>query len=134
CALPILVRYPHADTRAVEKRLSRLRAADPRRRALVVTDGVFSMDGDVAPLAELARVALEMDAGLMVDDAHGIGVLGARGRGSLEAAGLDQEQAPVLTGTLGKALGSFGAFVAGPVGLIELLRSEEHTSELQSRE
>jgi 8-amino-7-oxononanoate synthase len=79
------------------------------------------MDGDIAPLKALSEATREHDAWLIVDDAHGIGVLGANGRGALELAGLDSEQVPVLVGTLGKAFGSFGAFVAGSDDLIELL-------------
>ena len=112
-----LQRYAHADSDDLERRLTASRA----RRRLVVSDGVFSMDGDVAPLRELAALAARHDAWLMIDDAHGIGVLGARGRGSLEAAGLDTDAVPVLMGTLGKALGCFGAFVAGDEVLIETL-------------
>jgi 8-amino-7-oxononanoate synthase len=88
---------------------------------MVATDGVFSMDGDVAPLRELAAVCLRHDAWLMVDDAHGFGVLGPSGRGSLEAAGLTASDVPVLMCTLGKAFGVFGAFVAGSETLIETL-------------
>jgi 8-amino-7-oxononanoate synthase len=111
-------RYRHADAAAAAERLD-VHGGDGRR--LIVTDGVFSMDGDVAPLSALARVAEERDAWLVVDDAHGLGVLGAQGRGSLEAAGLEPERAAVLIGTLGKAFGAFGAFVAGTEALIETL-------------
>src|SRR6266403_1831365 len=86
-----------------------------------LTDGVFSMDGDLAPLPELARAARAQDAWLVVDDAHGLGVVGAGGRGALEHFGLGPEEVPVLVGTLGKAFGSFGAFVAGGADLIEYL-------------
>jgi 8-amino-7-oxononanoate synthase len=79
------------------------------------------MDGDIAPLRELATAATASKAWLVVDDAHGIGVLGANGRGSLEHCGMSAVDAPVLVGTLGKALGSFGAFVAGSHDLIEFL-------------
>jgi len=112
-----LRRYPHGDAEAARQLL-----ADPAARAAVLaTDGVFSMDGDVAPLAALAQAARAQGAWLVVDDAHGIGVLGASGRGAVEAAGLDGEEVPVLVGTLGKAFGTFGAFVAGRDELIELL-------------
>ena len=84
-----------------------------------MVDGVFSMDGDSAPLAELARICRDQGAGLMVDDAHGFGVMGHSGAGSLEAASLDQEDVPILMATLGKALGTAGAFVAGSELLIE---------------
>jgi 8-amino-7-oxononanoate synthase len=79
------------------------------------------MDGDLAPLPELARLAREHDAWLMVDDAHGLGVLGEEGRGSLDHFGLGPEQVPILMGTLGKGFGTFGAFVAGSEALIETL-------------
>ena len=112
-----LRRYPHADAAAA----ARLLARDPERTALLGTDGVFSMDGDLAPLPELSRAAREAGAWLVVDDAHGVGVIGASGRGALEHFGLDAEAVPVLVGTLGKAFGSFGAFVAGDADTIELL-------------
>ena len=79
------------------------------------------MDGDLAPLAALARAARRADAWLVVDDAHGLGVLGASGRGTLEELGMSGADVPVLVGTLGKAFGSFGAFVAGEADLIEYL-------------
>ena len=90
-------------------------------KRLIVTDGVFSMDGDIAPLAELAGLAARSGAWLMVDDAHGFGVLGPHGAGSVAQAGLGVDDVPVLMGTLGKALGGFGAFVAGSEALIETL-------------
>lgn len=110
-------RYPHADVDTLDGKLARQSGG----AALVMTDGVFSMDGDVAPLRELAATCARRDACLVVDDAHGIGVLGASGRGALEAAGLDARDVPVLMGTFGKALGGFGAFVAGSAALIETL-------------
>ena len=110
-------RYAHADA----GHATRLLETSARPTAVLATDGVFSMDGDVAPLAELARAAGAHAAWLVVDDAHGIGVLGPSGRGALELAGLSAEEAPVLVGTLGKAFGSAGAFVAGSAALIELL-------------
>lgn len=111
-----LQRFAHNDLEALERRLARSRGA-----TLVVVDGIFSMDGDAAPLAELARLTRERDAWLMVDDAHGFGVLGASGAGSTEAAGLGPEDVPVLMATLGKALGTAGAFVAGGEDLVEAL-------------
>jgi 8-amino-7-oxononanoate synthase len=110
-----LRRYPHADAAA----LARLTATRPAR--LIATDAVFSMDGDLAPLPALARVARETQAWLLVDDAHGLGVLGREGRGSLDQCGLGAADVPLLMGTLGKALGTFGAFVAGSDDLIETL-------------
>ena len=110
-------RYPHCDAAAAV----RLLAESTPQTTVLATDGVFSMDGDIAPLAALSEAARVHDAWLVVDDAHGIGVLGANGRGALEVAGLNSDAVPVLVGTLGKALGSFGAFVSGSGDLIELL-------------
>ncbi|MEJ2465266.1 MAG: 8-amino-7-oxononanoate synthase [Candidatus Thiodiazotropha sp.] len=112
-----MLRYPHADAGALDRQL----AEGGSGRRLIVTDGVFSMDGDLAPLPELASLAQAHDAWLMVDDAHGLGVLGTEGRGCLDHFGLAIEQAPILMGTLGKAFGTFGAFVAGSETLIETL-------------
>lgn len=110
-------RYPHSDAGALAGQLESAAAG----RRLVVSDGVFSMDGDVAPIAELASACRARDAWLMIDDAHGIGVLGDKGQGSVAAAGLGQDDVPILMGTLGKALGTSGAFVAGSADLIETL-------------
>ena len=110
-------RYPHGDAVTLGQRLARSKAG----RRLIATDGVFSMDGDLAPLPELVQAAADTGAWLMVDDAHGLGVLGTQGRGTLEHFGLGEEQVPILMGTLGKALGTFGAFVAGSEDLIETL-------------
>ena len=96
-------------------------------RKLIVTDGVFSMDGDIAPLAELAKLAKQYGAWLMVDDAHGLGVLGDNGGGVLEQTVLKQDDVQVLVGTLGKAFGTFGAFVAGAEELIETLIQSART-------
>ena len=111
-------RFKHNDMADLERRLQKL-PADGNR--LIVVDAVFSMDGDMAPLPALAALAQKYDAWLMADDAHGFGVLGENGAGSAECFGLDQQQLPVLMGTLGKGLGSFGAFVAGSDELIESL-------------
>jgi 8-amino-7-oxononanoate synthase len=108
-------RYAHADAAAAERSFNE----SPDESVLLATDGVFSMDGDIAPLARLAQAARAHDAWFVVDDAHGIGVLGTNGRGSTEE--LSAEDVPVLVGTLGKAFGSFGAFVAGSRDLIEYL-------------
>jgi 8-amino-7-oxononanoate synthase len=118
-----LQRYPHADAAAAE----RLLAAEPARTALIATDGVFSMDGDLAPLPALAHAARAHATWLVVDDAHGLGVVGASGRGVCEHFALGSEAVPVLIGTLGKAFGSFGAFVAGAADLIELLLQKART-------
>jgi 8-amino-7-oxononanoate synthase len=110
-------RYPHGDAKELRRRL----AVPHPGHTLVATDGVFSMDGDTAPLGEMARQCAEFGAWLFVDDAHGFGVLGATGGGSVEAAGLGIDAVPVLMCTLGKAIGTFGAFVAGSGVLIESL-------------
>ena len=110
-------RYLHNDVDNLAKRLQRTEG----RRKLIVTDGVFSMDGDQAPLRKLADLAKTHDAWVMVDDAHGLGVLGATGAGVCEASQLSQCDVPVLMGTLGKAVGTAGAFIAGSKTLIEYL-------------
>ncbi|MBS0574815.1 MAG: 8-amino-7-oxononanoate synthase [Proteobacteria bacterium] len=110
-----LVRYPHADVVAARRQAQ----AHAEGALLLATDGVFSMDGDVAPLAELAALADEQQGLLYVDEAHAIGVLGPDGRGSAAAAGLDPRRAPLLLVTLGKALGSCGAVLVGQDWIIE---------------
>lgn len=112
-----LRRYAHADLNSAEYLLR----AQPERRALLVTDAVFSMDGDIAPLAELAALASRERAALMVDEAHGLGVLGPQGRGACAAAGLGASEVSIWMGTLGKALGGFGAVIAGDDLLIDTL-------------
>ena len=116
-------RYLHNDPQSLEKKL----AARPDGAAMIMTDGVFSMDGDFAPLPELAKVARKYKGLLVVDDAHGLGAVGKHGRGSLEHFELDGEDVPVLVGTLGKAFGSFGAFVAGSQPMIETLIQHART-------
>ncbi|AEG01535.1 8-amino-7-oxononanoate synthase [Methylomonas methanica] len=91
------------------------------QRTLIVSDGVFSMDGDLADLPALAKLAQQHQAGLLIDDAHGFGVLGHKGGGIVEHFGLAVDEVPILMGTLGKAFGTFGAFVAGSDDLIEIL-------------
>ena len=117
-----LLRYPHADAAAAGRVLA---ARDDV--ALLATDGVFSMDGDVAPVPELAALAARARAWLLLDDAHGLGVLGAGGRGTLAQAGLGADAVPLLVGTLGKAFGTFGAFVAGDADTIEFLLQHART-------
>ncbi len=112
-----LQRYQHASAGDLNNKLS----ASHARTRMVVSDGVFSMDGDSAPIADLARVSERQNAWLMIDDAHGFGVLGNNGRGSLEDQSITIEQVPILMATLGKGLGTFGAFVAGEAVLIETL-------------
>ncbi len=110
-------RYGHGDPAALR---ARLQAAECRRK-LVVSDGVFSMDGDLAPLPALADVCRQEGAWLMVDDAHGFGVLGDQGGGIAEHFGMTATDLPILMGTLGKGFGTFGAFVAGSDTLIDHL-------------
>lgn len=125
-----LRRYRHAHVDGASRQLD----VPDNVALLLATDGVFSMDGDIAPLVQLAEVANASDATLMVDDAHGIGVLGASGAGSLEHAGVSANNAPILMATLGKALGNFGAFVAGSTelidGLVQFARSHVYTTAL----
>ncbi|MGC1455220.1 MAG: 8-amino-7-oxononanoate synthase [Nitrospirota bacterium] len=109
--------YRHKDVGQVEALLQKYMKA---RRKLIVTDGVFSMDGDIAPLRDLVSLSEKYDAILMVDDAHGTGVLGKTGRGTVEHLGLSG-RVPIQMGTLGKAFGSFGAYAAGSNNLINML-------------
>lgn len=112
-----LVRYPHNDHAALRRLLENDRQSG---RRLIVTDGVFSMDGDIAPLKELVEIKKEFGALLMVDEAHATGVMGRNGRGSAELLGVS-EHIDIQMGTLGKGLGSFGAYVAGPRETIDYL-------------
>jgi len=111
--------YPHGDAAALEALMSR-EARLRRGRWLIVTDGVFSMDGDIAPLSALCTLKAHFDALLMVDDAHGTGVLGATGRGTAEQLGC-LERIDLQMGTLGKALGCAGAYLAAPRVIIDTL-------------
>lgn len=110
-------RYLHND---VNNLITRLQRSDARRK-LIVTDGVFSMDGDTADLSALSNAAKKNDAWVMVDDAHGLGVLGKTGAGICEAQQQGQGDVQVLMGTLGKGMGTAGAFVAGSKELTEYL-------------
>jgi 8-amino-7-oxononanoate synthase len=118
-----LRRFPHADMEGLQRQLERPVSG----HVLVVSDGIFSMDGDRAPLDALARISARQDAWLVVDDAHGIGVTGPGGRGSVAQAGLSESEVPVLVGTLGKAFGCQGAFVSGSAELIAHLVNEGRT-------
>ena len=117
-----LLRFAHADLDAAKAQLGKATG-----EKLLAVDGVFSMDGDLADLPALAELCRKQDAWLMVDDAHGLGVLGAHGGGSLAHWRLDAQQAPVLMGTLGKAFGTAGAFVSGSEALIETLIQKART-------
>jgi glycine C-acetyltransferase/8-amino-7-oxononanoate synthase len=112
-----LRRYRHRD---LDHLVSLLAARPGRRKTLIVTDGVFSMDGDLAPLPELLDLADRYEAQVLVDDAHGTGVMGREGRGTLEHFGVES-RLPFHMGTLSKALGTYGAYVAGPATLIRYL-------------
>jgi 8-amino-7-oxononanoate synthase len=110
-------RYPHADLAALEGLL----AASTATNKIIVTDAIFSMDGDLAPLPQLLALAERYDAWLVIDDAHGFGVLGRHGEGSLAHFGLPASPRLLLMGTLGKAAGVGGAFVAGSATAIEFI-------------
>lgn len=112
-----LFRYAHNDMQHFENQLKNC----PLKRKLIISDGVFSMDGDVANLPELVDLAKKYQAWIMIDDAHGLGVLGKNGGGTLDFFNYNQQDIPALIGTLGKAFGTFGAFVAGSEMLIEYL-------------
>lgn len=111
-----MLRYRHNDTGHLAQLLTQATG-----KRLVVTDGVFSMDGDCAPMTDLARVAGEHDAWVMVDDAHGFGVLGEQGAGLVSEQGLSSSDVQLVVGTLGKAFGTSGAFVAGDQSTIDYL-------------
>lgn len=110
-------RYHHNDIEFLQKLYSK----NTSKNTMILTDGVFSMDGDIAQAKELAKIAKEQQAWLMVDDAHGFGTLGKRGAGLLEQENLTQTDVPILMATLGKGIGTAGAFVAGNNDLIEYL-------------
>jgi 8-amino-7-oxononanoate synthase len=118
-----VVPFRHADASDVELLLSQLRHG--HRRALIATDGVFSMDGDIAPLHELAALAQRHDAWLMSDDAHGLGVVGG-GRGSNFIEGMRAE-VPLQMGTLSKALGSYGGYICASAAVVDLIRNRART-------
>ena len=117
------VRYPHVDLAALETRL----AASTAKRKLILSDAVFSMDGDLAPLPELLALAERFDAWLVVDDAHGFGVLGPQGRGACAHFALPASPRLIYMGTLGKAAGASGAFIAGSATVIEWLLQRART-------
>jgi len=112
------VKFPHNDVKALEARLARL---DPRKGRLIVVDGVYSMEGDLCRLPEIVELTERYDARLVVDDAHGIGVLGARGRGTAEHFHVE-DGVDLLVGTFSKSLATVGGFVAGDTSVIDYLR------------
>jgi len=118
-----LKRYPHGDVDGARRQLE----SRPEAAVLLASDGVFSMDGDVAPIRALASACRDEQALLMIDDAHGLGVLGPEGAGSIAEADLTQDEVPILMATLGKALGVAGAFVAGSAALIDGLVQQART-------
>ena len=118
-----LIRYKHNDTEHLKALLQKYK----QHKLVLMTDGVFSMDGDYAPLIEIADLCKQYNAVLIVDDAHGIGVLGRTGAGLLEELGLTQEQVPLLVGTFGKSFGASGAFIAGHDLLIEMFVQKART-------
>lgn len=123
-------RYAHADARSLQEHLTQTSEHTPGKTAadkFIFTDAVFSMDGDLAPLPELTQLARDHNAYLVVDDAHGMGILGKSGAGTLEHYGIPVTESVILMATLGKALGVFGAFVAGDEDLIETLVQEART-------
>ncbi|MFK5914186.1 MAG: 8-amino-7-oxononanoate synthase [Woeseiaceae bacterium] len=110
-------RYAHTDMQALKQRLDK----SENKNKLIMSDGVFSMDGDLAPVPEMLSIAEQYNANLLIDDAHGIGVLGKTGRGIVEHFEVEQKHLPIIMGTLGKAFGTAGAFIAGSEALIETL-------------
>lgn len=130
-----LVRYPHQDYKILEKKLKNeslnnlketnklniLNKTEKNNRTLIITEGVFSMQGNMADLNTLFKISKDYAATLMLDDAHGIGVMGNKGRGTMEVFGLKPQDVPILVGTFGKAFGGFGAFVASSNILIDSL-------------
>jgi glycine C-acetyltransferase len=111
--------FPHKDVQAADQLLQESKA--PGRHQLLITDGVFSMDGDIAPLPDLVEVAEKHGAVMMIDDAHASGVLGPGGKGTVAHFGLDSKRVDIQVGTLSKAIGVLGGFIAGPPHLIRWL-------------
>jgi 8-amino-7-oxononanoate synthase len=117
-----LQRFPHRDMKRLESLLEKISKTQGDKRRLIITDSVFSVDGDLAPLAELVALKERFGAALMIDEAHATGVLGARGAGLAEALGLT-ERVDIHMGTFSKALGSLGGYVAGDRRLIDYLHN-----------
>ena len=119
----VFKRYAHGNMTALENILVK----STQKNRMIVTDGVFSMDGGIAPMSDIMSLAKQYNADVLVDDAHGLGVLGKNGGGVCEAYSLNEDDQPILMGTLGKAFGVFGAFVAGSDALIEWLIQQART-------
>ena len=119
-----LHRYLHNDAASLNLKLQK---ADKQSEKLVLTDGVFSMDGDIADLPALSALCKKHNSWLMVDDAHGFGTVGKTGKGCLEHFSLDQADVPIYMATLGKAIGTAGAFIAGSEELIETIIQQSRT-------
>ena len=118
------LRYRHADMSALSRRLKQ---SDLVERRLIISDGVFSMDGDLAPLPEIITLAKQHNTGVIIDDAHGLGVLGQQGRGCIEHFNIDQNELPIIMGTFGKAFGTAGAFIAADEVVIDTLIQQART-------
>ena len=122
-AQAVVTKFPHKDTGVLAEQL----AASDKASKFIVSDGVFSMDGDIAPIPEMARLAREQGALLMIDDAHGVGMLGDNGRGSLEHYGVPTSDVDLQMGTFTKAFGGIGGYVAGDREIIDFLRISART-------
>jgi 8-amino-7-oxononanoate synthase len=122
-----LVRYPHKDTRALEELLMAHKPEDRSQNRLIITDSVFSMDGDIAPIPQLVNLAKKYDCLLMIDEAHATGVLGKDGSGVLEYFGIKRDKRIIQMGTLSKAIGALGGFVCGRKDLIDYLINRSRT-------
>lgn len=122
-----LVRYPHKDTRALEELLMAHKPEDRSQNRLIITDSVFSMDGDIAPVPQLVNLAKKYDCLLMIDEAHATGVMGKNGRGVLEHFGIKRDERIIQMGTLSKAIGALGGFVCGRKDLIDYLINRSRT-------
>jgi len=120
-----LKRYPHCDVQALEEMLKKHVGRSTTNMKLIVTDTVFSMDGDIAPLPEIVKLAKKYDCMLMVDEAHATGVLGENGKGAVEHFNI-KEKDIIHIGTMSKAIGTFGGYVAGSRELIEYLINKSH--------
>jgi 8-amino-7-oxononanoate synthase len=121
-----MIRYHHNNVAMLSKKLE-CQPSQSKQTSMIVSDGVFSMDGDIAFVTDLARLAKQYAAWLMIDDAHGFGVLGKTGGGLLDAENLNQDDVPILMATLGKALGTAGAFIAGSYDLIDYITQTART-------